>query len=167
MGVSGSGKSTIAERLAAQLGWPFQEGDDLHPQANRDKLASGIPLDDADRAPWLALVAAWIDARLAAGEHGIVTCSALKRAYREIIIGQRPGVTLIYLFASPAVLRQHIEGRHHEFMPSHLLDSQLATLEPPGADEDVIAVEVRGTPESVTAAVLERLRVRGGTLPTD
>ena len=160
MGVSGSGKSTIAELLSAHLGWPFQEGDDLHPQANRDKMHAGVPLDDADRAPWLALVAGWIDARLAAGEHGIITCSALKRAYRDIIIGAREAVLLVYLHADREELRAHTEARHHEFMPPSLLDSQLATLEPPQADERVITAEVIGSPDGVAASVLERLRAQ-------
>src|SRR5437016_5929432 len=97
MGVSGSGKSTVAEELQRLLGWPFQEGDDLHPPANVEKMRSGQPLTDQDRLPWLRAIAAWIDARLAAHEPGIITCSNLKRAYREITIDQRRGVTLVYL----------------------------------------------------------------------
>lgn len=158
MGVSGAGKSTIAERLAARLHWPFQEGDDLHPQANRDKMHAGIPLDDADRAPWLARVAAWIDAQLAAGSCGIITCSALKRVYRATIIGGHPDVLLVYLHANRADLEAHLAARSHEFMPSTLLDSQLATLQEPGPDEPAIYIEVLGTPEETTTEAYTAIR---------
>jgi gluconokinase len=157
MGVSGSGKSTIAEQLAKRLGWMFQEGDSLHPAANVAKMRAGKPLNDEDRAPWLAIIAQWIDSRLAAGEHGVVTCSALKRAYRNIIIDDRLGVQLIYLHGDRPTLEQHINTRHHEFMPPTLLDSQLATLEEPGADEHVIEVDVAGTVEHTVAELLRRL----------
>ncbi|MEJ1977889.1 MAG: gluconokinase [Acetobacteraceae bacterium] len=157
MGVSGSGKSTVAEHLAKQLGWKFQEGDALHPAANVAKMRAGIPLNDEDRKPWLALIAQWIDARLAAGEPGIVTCSALKRAYRDMIIGDRPGVQLIYLHGDRTTLTEHLQGRHHEYMPPTLLDSQLATLEEPHEDEHVIQVDVAGTIEHTVAAIIDRL----------
>jgi gluconokinase len=157
MGVSGSGKSTIAEQLAKRLGWMFQEGDALHPAANVEKMRAGIPLNDEDRAPWLTIIAQWIDARLAAGEHGVVTCSALKRAYRNMIIGDRPRVLLIYLHGDRVTLEQHINARHHEFMPTTLLDSQLATLEEPGADEHVIEVDVAGSVEHTVAEILQQL----------
>ena len=158
MGVSGSGKSTIAERVAAELGWIFQEGDTLHPPANVAKMASGTPLDDADRAPWLAIIAQWVEARLVAGQNGIITCSALKRAYREQIGNGKPGVCIVYLHADRATLMEHVTQRHHEFMPAKLLDSQLATLEEPGADEHVIEVDVRQSVDETVAAVMERLR---------
>lgn len=157
MGVSGSGKSTVAERLALQLGWPFQEGDALHPAANVAKMRSGVPLNDDDRKPWLALIAQWIDARLAAGEPGIVTCSALKRVYRNVIIGDRPGVQLVYLHGDRATLTEHLQGRHHEYMPPTLLDSQLATLEEPHADEHVIEVDIAGTVDHTVAEIIRRL----------
>jgi gluconokinase len=157
MGVSGSGKSTVAEQLAKRLGWMFQEGDALHPAANIEKMRAGKPLNDEDRAPWLKIIAQWIDARLAAGEHGVVTCSALKRVYRDMIIGDRPGVQLIYLHGDRSTLEQHINARHHAFMPPTLLDSQLATLEEPGPDERVIEVDVAGTVEHTVAELLHRL----------
>jgi carbohydrate kinase (thermoresistant glucokinase family) len=157
MGVSGSGKSTIAEQLAQHLGWMFQEGDALHPAANVEKMRAGIPLNDEDRAPWLAVIAKWIDARLATDEHGVITCSALKRAYRDIIIGKRPGVQLIYLHGDRLTLEQHIRSRHHEFMPTTLLDSQLATLEEPGADECMIEVDVASSVEHTVAEILRQL----------
>src|SRR5947207_6735223 len=97
MGGSGTGKTTVAKELQRILGWPFQEGDDLHPQANVEKMRSGQPLDDRDRLPWLQAVAGWIDGQVAAGKPGIITCSNLKRAYRDITVGTRPGVRLVYL----------------------------------------------------------------------
>ena len=157
MGVSGSGKSTVAQALAQRLGWMFEEGDSLHPPANVAKMREGIPLMDSDRAPWLAKVAQWVDDRVKAGEHGIITCSALKRAYRTQIAGGHAEVTLIYLHADRAVLQQHVDARHHEFMPTTLLDSQLQTLERPGADEPVIAVDVGGTVEQTVAEVLRQI----------
>jgi gluconokinase len=158
MGVSGSGKTTIAEQLAKDLGWVFQEGDSLHPPANVEKMRQGIPLNDADRAPWLAMIAQWIADHVAAGTHGIITCSALKRAYRDQLLAGQPEVWLVYLHGDRATLEQHVRARHHEFMPVALLDSQLETLEEPGADEPVIQVEVSGTVEQTVAAILERLK---------
>ncbi len=157
MGVSGSGKTTVAKQLAGKLGWAYQEGDALHPKANVDKMHAGIPLDDEDRKPWLTLIAAWIDARLAAGEPGIVTCSALKRKYRDMIIGPRQGVQLVYLHGDKPVLQEHLAGRHHEYMPTTLLDSQLATLEEPHEDEHVIEVDVAGSIEHTVDEILRRL----------
>ncbi len=159
MGVSGSGKTTVAERLAAQLGWMFQEGDALHPPANVAKMASGQPLDDADRAPWLEIIAQWVQARLVAGQNGVVTCSALKRSYREQIGNGTPGVQFVYLHGDRATLEAHVKARHHEYMPATLLDSQLATLEEPGLDEHVITVDVAATIDETVAAVLARLAV--------
>jgi carbohydrate kinase (thermoresistant glucokinase family) len=158
MGVSGSGKTTIAEHLAKDLGWMFQEGDVLHPPANVEKMRAGTPLTDADRGPWLATIARWIDERVAKREHGIITCSALKRAYRTQLVGGHPEVRLVYLHGDRATLEQHVHARHHEFMPVALLDSQLATLEEPGPDEPVIEVDVAGSVEATVAAVQARLQ---------
>ncbi len=158
MGVSGSGKTTVAERAAAELGWIFQEGDKLHPAANVAKMAAGTPLTDEDRAPWLAIVAQWIQARLAAGENGLITCSALKRSYREQIGNGKPGVQIVYLHGDRATLDAHVHGRHHEYMPINLLDSQLATLEPPLPDEHVIEVDVGGSVEHTVVEVVRQLR---------
>ncbi len=158
MGVSGSGKTTVAERAAGQLGWMFQEGDALHPAANVEKMKSGTPLTDADRAPWLAVIAKWIQDRLVAGESGLITCSALKRSYREQLGNGKLGVQIVYLHGDRATLEAHVHGRHHEFMPPALLESQLATLEEPGADEHVIEVDVGGTVDHTVAEVVRRLR---------
>lgn len=155
MGVSGSGKSTIALELHRVLGWPFQEGDDLHPPANVEKMRSGRPLDDADRLPWLQAVARWIDDRLAASEPGIITCSNLKRAYRRITIGKRKGVRLVYLKGDEQLIHHRIVQRHHRYMPPTLLRSQFETLEEPGEDEHPVTVAVHG---GVAQTVLKLLR---------
>lgn len=157
MGVSGSGKTVVAEKLAERLHWPFQEGDALHPPANVAKMHAGTPLTDEDRWPWLDTIAAWIDARLAAGENGIVTCSSLKRAYRDRIIGARPGVRLVYLYGSRDLLAARIGARRGHFMPASLLDSQLATLEPPTPDEHPIALDVAATPDQLADEVIKAL----------
>src|SRR6202042_1364209 len=125
MGVSGSGKSTIAEELSARLGWPFEEGDSLHPEPNIAKMHAGIPLTDADREPWLGRVAAWIDGQRAKKQPGIITCSALKRSYRQIIIGDRPEARLVYLRSGRDLIAEHLASRHGHFMPAALLQSQI------------------------------------------
>src|SRR5262249_43519193 len=150
MGVSGSGKSTIAEDLAARLGWSFKEGDGLHPEANVAKMHAGIPLTDADRQPWLARVAACIHGQRARKEPGIITCSALKRSYRQVVIGDRPEVRLVYLRGGRTLIAKHLAGREGHFMPTSLLQSQIDTLEEPGPDEDPLTVEV-GPPASQVA----------------
>jgi len=160
MGVSGSGKSTLAALLAQRLGWPLQEGDALHPQANVDKMAAGQPLDDADRRPWLRLVAAWIDQRAAADEPGIVTCSALRRVYRDVL--RRDFVRFVHLTGDRRLLARRIQDRNGHFMPPSLLDSQLATLEAPGADEAAITIDIALTPEAQVAGALTCLGIGGG-----
>ena len=157
MGVSGSGKTTIAKAVAERLGWPFQEGDDLHPAANVAKMHAGTPLTDEDRAPWLAAIAAWIDARLSAGEPGVVTCSALRHAYREVLVGDRPHVRVVYLHADRLVIAGRLAVRHGHFMPASLLDSQFATLEEPTPDEHAVTVEVAGAADDTVDAVIRAL----------
>jgi carbohydrate kinase (thermoresistant glucokinase family) len=157
MGVSGVGKSTIAEQLNTHLHWPFQEGDDLHPPANVDKMKHGIPLTDEDRLPWLHAIKAWIDARLAAGEPGIVTCSALKRAYRDLLVDHRDAVRILYLHADKETITEHLAKRTGHFMPPVLLESQLRTLEEPQADEHAITVEVRDSLDDTIMAILQAL----------
>src|SRR5216683_5843971 len=117
MGVSGSGKTTVAKLLAETLGWQFEEGDTLHPPANVEKMSAGVPLTDADRLPWLRKIAETIDGWRARGESGVVTCSALKRSYRAIVVGDRPEVRLVYLQGSPALIRGRIAARQAHFMP--------------------------------------------------
>jgi carbohydrate kinase (thermoresistant glucokinase family) len=157
MGVSGTGKTAVAEALVARLHWTFQEGDEMHPPENVAKMHDGTPLTDADRWPWLDRIAAWIDARLTAGENGIVTCSALKRAYRDRLIGARQGVRLVYLHGSRELLAARLAARKGHFFPAKLLDSQLATLEPPGADEDAISLDVAASPDELARQAIAGL----------
>lgn len=154
MGVSGSGKSTVAAAMNASLHWAYQEGDALHPPANVDKMQAGSPLTDADRAPWLAAVRGWIDTQLATGLPGMITCSALKRSYRDALVGGRAQVRLLYLEADRAILEDRLARRTGHFMPPSLLDSQLSTLEPPQADERPIVVAVAGTLDHTVRAAL-------------
>ena len=162
MGVSGSGKTTVSALLAAALGCQFQEGDDLHPTKNVEKMQSGTPLTDADRLPWLRKIAEEIDAWRARHESGVLTCSALKRSYRDIIIGDRPHVTLVYLKGSYDLIRRRMAARHEHFMPVALLDSQFATLQEPTPDEHPITVDVGGRPTEIAAEIVHQLEERQG-----
>jgi len=157
MGVSGVGKSTVAEALAQKLSWKFQEGDDLHPPTNVQKMHAGIPLTDADRAPWLAAIKHWIDARIEAREPGLVTCSALKRRYRDTLIDGRANVRILYLHSDESTIEDRIKHRTGHFMPASMLESQLDTLEEPAQDEHPIIIEVAGTVEETVAASLRAL----------
>jgi ribose 5-phosphate isomerase A len=157
MGVSGAGKTTVGEELAARLGWPFEEGDSLHPEANVAKMHAGIPLTDADRQPWLKHVAAWIDGQRAAKRPGIITCSALKRSYRDVIIGDRPEVRLVYLRGGRDLIAEHLSGRKGHFMPASLLQSQIDTLEAPDPDEDPLIVDVGPSAAQVADEIIRRL----------
>jgi carbohydrate kinase (thermoresistant glucokinase family) len=157
MGVAGSGKTTVAVLLAAGLGCAFQEGDDLHPKANVEKMRSGTPLNDDDRLPWLQKIAEKIDGWRASGESGVLTCSALKRAYRDIIIGTRSGVRLVYLKGSQDLIRRRMAARHEHFMPVQLLDSQFATLEEPTPDERPIVIDIGAGPAEIAGEIVSRL----------
>lgn len=139
MGVSGSGKSTIGKAFADAVQWDFQEGDALHPQANIAKMRAGQPLDDDDRAPWLARVSAWIADELGRGRDGVITCSALKRGYRDRLRQAGSGVRFVDIAVTGVVLEQRLLARRH-FMPASLLHSQLQTLEPPAGECDVCTV---------------------------
>jgi carbohydrate kinase (thermoresistant glucokinase family) len=158
MGVAGCGKTTIARLLAERLGWRFQEGDALHPPANVAKMSAGTPLSDADRWPWLHAIAAVIDTWRAEGASGIVTCSALKRAYRDILIGNRPDVRLVHLAGDKPLIAARMAARKGHFMPTALLDSQFATLEPPGAEENPIFVDIGPDAEAIVAELEESLK---------
>ena len=160
MGVSGSGKSTVAALLAAALGCQFQEGDDLHPPENVEKMRRGTPLTDADRMPWLRKIAAEIDGWRARGECGVLTCSALKRSYRDIIIGDRRDVVLLYLRGSRELIHQRMVARHGHFMPVALLDSQFATLEEPTPDEHPIIADVSDKPANIAHEIVRQLEDR-------
>ena len=164
MGVSGSGKTTIGRALARRLGWLFQEGDALHPPENVAKMRAGHPLDDADRAPWLSAIAALIDEWRARCEAGVITCSALKRRYREVIIGGRPGVRLVYLAGSRALIAERLAARRGHFLPASLLDSQFAALEPPLPEEGAIAASVDAPVAAIVARIAASL-APVGTIP--
>jgi len=157
MGVSGSGKTTVGKLLAERLGWHYQEGDALHPPENVAKMSSGTPLTDADRIPWLQRIAQRIDAWRSSGEAGVVTCSALKRAYRDIIIGDRPDVGLVHLKGSRELIGRRMAARKGHFMPTALLDNQFATLQEPSAEERAIVVDVGGAPAEIVDEILRRL----------
>ena len=152
MGVSGSGKTTVGAALADALGMEFVDGDSLHPEANVAKMAAGIPLDDADRAPWLDA----IGAVLAAGPV-VVACSALKRAYRDRLRAAAPALQLVFLDGDRDVLAERMAARPGHFMPASLLDSQLATLERPGPDERALTVDIDEPVAMIVAELTERM----------
>ncbi|MEV1066469.1 gluconokinase [Streptomyces sp. NPDC050263] len=147
MGVAGTGKTTIGPLLAARLGVPYAEGDDFHPQANIAKMSAGTPLDDDDRWPWLDAIGAWADGR--AGLGGVVSCSALKRSYRDRLRASAPGVVFVHLAGDRALIEDRMAHRQGHFMPTALLDSQFATLQPLQADEAGVVVDVSGSPEAI------------------
>jgi len=162
MGVSGSGKTTVAKHLVELLGWPFAEGDDFHPAANVEKMRSGKPLDDRDRKPWLEAVAAWIGEQEQAGHSAIVTCSALKRTYREVLRRNHPSVWFVHVSASADGLQHRLATRSGHYMPASLLESQLETLEPLQPDEPGVTISAEGPPDVVAARVLDALRDERG-----
>src|SRR5581483_9516711 len=158
MGVAGCGKSTVAGVLAGRLGWPMEEGDDLHPAANVAKMAAGHPLDDDDRAPWLARVRGWIAEREAVGEPGVVTCSALKRRYRDVLRDEH--VVFVHLSGTRDQLLTRLRARQGHFMPVSLLDSQLADLEPPGPDEQALQIDIGPRPAVQADLIVDKLDLR-------
>jgi gluconokinase len=162
MGVSGSGKSTVAASLVERLGWEFAEGDDFHPAANVEKMRAGIPLDDDDRWPWLRSLAAWIGEHEKAGRNVVVTSSALKRSYRDLLRDGHPSVWFAHVTADAELIRDRIEHRAGHYMPASLLDSQLATLEPLADDEPGARVSGAGTPPSVVTELLAALDTERG-----
>jgi len=157
MGVAGVGKTTVAQGLAAALGVAFQEGDALHPPANVAKMRAGVALNDEDRWPWLDHIAAQIDAWRAAGVGGVITCSALKRAYRQLVVGGRTDVRLVHLTGAPDLIRRRMAERRDHYMPATLLDSQLAALEAPLPDERAIVVDIDAPPQQIVARVIAAL----------
>jgi len=157
MGVSGSGKSTVGTQLALQLRWDFEDGDWFHPARNIDKMHAGIPLTDEDRVPWLVAIADFVDQARCAGAHVVVACSALKRRYRAVIIGNRPDVRLIYLKGDIELIARRIAARHEHFMPAALLQSQFEALEEPGPDERPIVMSIEPRPREIVAQILAAL----------
>ena len=161
MGVAGCGKTTVGQIIAARQGWAFQEGDALHPPSNVAKMAGGTALTDADRWPWLQVIAGVIDGWRAEGRSGVVTCSALKTAYRDILVGGRADVRLVYLKGEKAVIAARMAARKGHFMPTALLDSQFETLQEPGAAERALVVDIGPAPEAIAETVIARLADRG------
>jgi carbohydrate kinase (thermoresistant glucokinase family) len=159
MGVSGSGKSTIASMLAHRLHWIYEDGDWLHPKSNVEKMHHGEPLNDADRWPWLHAIADWIDTTRQSGERGVVACSALKRAYREILVGERSDVRLVYLKGDRDLIARRVAARSDHFMPPELLDSQFAALEEPQADEHPIVVSIAPHPREIVENIVRELGI--------
>ncbi len=157
MGVSGSGKSTVGQALADVLGRTFVDGDALHSPENRAKMASGVPLTDEDRWPWLDAVGGVLASYDDQGLHPIVACSALRRVYRDRLRSATPGTVFVHLHGSPALLASRLGPRKHEYMPASLLASQLDTLEPLGPDERGVVVDVAPPAPEVAAAALEAL----------
>ncbi|HEX7085881.1 MAG TPA: gluconokinase [Vicinamibacterales bacterium] len=156
MGVTGAGKTTVGERLAAELGWRFHDADDFHPPENKAKMNAGIPLTDEDRWPWLRALRDVIEQALADGAHAVVTCSALKQAYRDVLAGGLDGVTFVHLTGDPEILARRLASRRGHFMNPALLDSQIATLEPP---EGALEIDVALTPEEQVRAIRTALGI--------
>ncbi|MQA24739.1 MAG: gluconokinase [Micromonosporaceae bacterium] len=168
MGVAGAGKSTVAALLGERLRWSYAEADDLHPRANIDKMAAGVPLDDEDREPWLRAVRDWLSLQ---PSHTVVACSALRRSYRDILREASGRVRFVHLSGEPHLVAQRVEGREGHFWPAGLLPSQYHTLEPLAADEDGVTVDINAPPSRIVQQVVDWLSaspndVNGRSEPT-
>ena len=159
MGVAGAGKSTVGEALAARLRCDFRDADSFHPPANIAKMKNGVPLTDEDRWPWLAAIASWIAERRSADRIGVVTCSALKRRYRDVLIGGQPDVRLVYLKGDIGLIGQRLGARQGHFMPPALLQSQFDALEEPTADEAPITIAIDAAPDEIVKRIMAALRL--------
>jgi len=157
MGVSGSGKSTIADKLAERLGWTFEDGDRFHPASNVAKMSAGHPLTDEDRWPWLRAIADEIDRVCRAGEHAVIACSALKRAYRDVLVHGRNDVRIVFLSGTQPLIAGRLAARKGHFMPPGLLDSQFRTLEPPQADEQPLTVSIDASVDAIVDDIVHQL----------
>jgi gluconokinase len=160
-GVSGSGKTTVGALLAKRLNWLFADGDAFHPAANIAKMRSGVPLTDADRWPWLKIIAQWMDDKIAAGESAVVPCSLLKRSYRDLLLTGRPAARLVFLTASRDVLHARLVARHGHFFTAKLLDSQFADLELPQPPENVLTLDAAAAPAELADEIIARLGLVG------
>jgi gluconokinase len=166
MGVSGCGKSTVGALLASRLRWEYEDADWLHPVANVDKMHSGVPLTDEDRRPWLEAVA-WIDHSRRSDRHGVVTCSAPKRRYRDVLIVNRADVRLVYLKRDEALIARRVTTRHELFMRRSLLHNQFEALEKPGPDESPIAVTIEPRPHEIVTQIVTALNMVEGAQPPE
>jgi gluconokinase len=164
-GVSGSGKTTVGAMLAGRLGWAFADGDSFHPPANIARMRAGLPLTDAERRPWLAAIAAWMDDRIAAGESAVVACSALKRAYRQMLVHDRPEIHLAFLQIDREVDGDRLAARHGHFFPAKLLDSQFADLENPRPAEGALIVSAQAEPADIVEEIIRSLHLPGREIP--
>ncbi len=163
MGVSGSGKTTIADKLAERLGWTFEDGDRFHPPSNVAKMSAGHPLTDEDRWPWLQAIADEIDRVCKVGERAVIACSALKRAYRDILVHGRSDVRILYLKGTQELIASRLAMRKGHFMPPGLLTSQFKTLEPPGTHEHPVTVSIDASVETIVDDIAAQLKLT----PTD
>ena len=161
-GVSGSGKTTVGALLAGRLGWRFADADDFHPAAHVAKMAAGVPLTDEDRWPWLRTIAAWMDERIAGNDPAVITCSALKRSYRDLLLDGRPQARMVFLAPDRGELTRRLAARHGHFFPGQLLGSQFADLEPPQPEERVLTVVPAADPETTAASIIAVLFPQGG-----
>ncbi|HKS19880.1 MAG TPA: gluconokinase [Bradyrhizobium sp.] len=159
MGVSGSGKSTIADALAKRLGWRYEDGDKFHPASNVAKMSAGQPLTDEDRWPWLQAIADEIDRICSKGGRAVIACSALKRAYRKMLVHGRGDVRIIFLDGTEALIASRLAARRDHFMPPELLTSQFKTLEPPAPDERPVNVSIDATVESIVDDIIRQLKL--------
>jgi gluconokinase len=157
MGVSGSGKSTVAAALAEKLRWTFEDGDRFHPASNVAKMAAGHPLTDEDRRPWLHAIADEIERVCRAGSHVVIACSALKRAYRDVLVRGRKDVRIVFLNGSETLIAERLARRKGHFMPKNLLNSQFMTLELPRAEEKVITVSIDAPVEAIVEDIVRQL----------
>jgi gluconokinase len=161
-GVSGSGKTTVGALLAGRLGWRFADADDFHPAANVARMRAGVPLTDEDRWPWLRAIAAWMDERIAGNDPAVITCSALKRSYRDLLLDGRPRARMVFLAPDREELARRLAARHGHFFPEQLLGSQFADLEPPQADERVLTVVPAAGPDTTVTSIIAVLFPQGG-----
>jgi gluconokinase len=159
MGVSGSGKSTIGEKLAARLSWSYEDGDRFHPASNVAKMSAGHPLTDEDRWPWLQAIADEIDLVCKAGQHAVIACSALKRAYRDALVHGRNDVRIVFLDGSQQLIADRLARRKGHFMPPGLLASQFKTLEPPDRSENPVTVSIDASIDAIVDDIVRRLGI--------